>query len=237
MTKNKTMKYTTPKLLVLACVTSLSSAQAAVVIAEYEFTSGAAAATSSDANVTAGDFTAGSGISTLSGISSSGNNAYARSNGTTGTTVGFSFASANDDYFSFLVTPDSGYEMDLTSLTFDYGYSSTSNSGGQLRAYVTTSDDSHATFESFFTNTATVTGSTVFDTAATVDLSGAEFQDITSPLELRIYLSDEYNLNDVIHRIDNVSLNGSVSAVAVPEPSSMALCGLGAGFLLMRRRR
>ena len=231
------MKYTIPKVLVLACATSLSSVQAAVVIADYDFTSGSASATNADANVTAGDFTVGSGLSGFAGISSSGN-AYARSTGTFGSSsVSFANAFANNDYFSLTVTPGSGFEMDLLSLTFDYGYSSTSNSGGDLRAYVTTSDDSHAAFKDYFTNTATVTGSTVFDTAATVDLSGAEFQDITSGFELRIYLSDQYAFNDVIHRIDNVALNGSVSAVAVPEPSSVALCGLGAVFFLTRRRR
>lgn len=232
------MNTTIPKLLVLACATTLTNAHASVVIADYEFTTTTGVATSSDANVSAGDFTVGPGLDSFAGFSSTGGgNAFARSTGTFGSSeLSFANAFANDDYFSLTVTPNAGFEMDLTSLTFDYGYTSTSTVGDQLRAYVTTSDDSHAAFEGFFTNTATVGGQAlVYDTAATIDLSGSEFQNITSAFELRIYLSDEYHDSNVIHRIDNVTLNGSV--VAVPEPSSVALCGLGAGFFLMRRRR
>ena len=228
------MKHTIKPLIPIAVLSlvSLPSASAAV-LAVYAFNSASPSATSSDANVTAGDVTVGPGFT--GGFSSSGN-AFARSTGTSGSTVSFANASTANDYFSVTIGPNSGYNMNLDSLTFDYGYSSVVNTGGDLRAYVTTSDDSHAAFESFFTTTATDGTNTItFPISANVDLTGAEFQSISSDIEFRIYLSDAYNNNDVIHRIDNVTLNGTVAAV--PEPSSAALLGLGSLALILRRRR
>jgi hypothetical protein len=235
------MKKTFKTLMTVAALAAVSLPSAsAAALAEYAFTGGSASATSADANVTANDFTIGSGLTTTAGFSGSGNNAFARSTGTFGSIVSFANASANDDYFSVTIGPNYQYEMNLDSLTFDYGYNSNFSDGGTLRAYVTTSDDSHAAFESFFTTTATNgTSTTTFPISASVDLTGAEFQSISSDTEFRIYLSDEYFANAVIHRIDNVTLNGTVNIAPnfVPEPSSTALLGLGGLALALRRRR
>ena len=55
--------------------------------------------------------------------------------------------------------------------------------------------------------------------------------------EFRIYFSDNRNYSNLIYRIDNVELYGTVSAV--PEHSSFALLGglAALGCVMLRRRR
>jgi len=165
---------------------------------------------------------------------------YARTNATTGTTTSFGAAVGSDDYFTVTITPDAGFEMNLTSFEFDYGYSSSGSFGtGTMRAYITTSEDNHANFfngntDGYTTITDPVNSGVTFPISKSLDLSGAAFQNISTAFEFRIYLSDSYNVNDLIHRIDNVTLNGAV----VPEPGNFALIGglLALGLVMIRRR-
>ena len=214
----------------------------AQTIAQYTFDGASGVATNVDANLTAGNFTAGGGGGGLSGSG----NAFFRSNETAGASTSFTSAQTANDYFTVTITPDAGFEMNLTSFEFDYGYSSNGSFGaGTMRAYITTSEDNHATFfnnpstdgyttiDGPFSGTGTVTFPFLPDSKL-LDLSGAAFQNISTAFEFRIYLSDSYNVNDLIHRIDNVELNGTVEAI--PEPSSTALLGLGGLALILRRR-
>jgi hypothetical protein len=234
--------------LVTACF-AMSHSHAAV-IASYDFTGGSEMATTFDANVTAGDVTLGAGLTGGdAGFSSFGGhtNAFARTTVTFGSGVdypNFTSAKAADDYFTVTITPDAGYVMNLTTFSFDYGYTATdtfTNVSNSLRAYVTTSADNHANFfngntDGFTTITNPTANSVNYPNLKSLDLSGGSFQNIASSFEFRIYLGDSYDVNNLIHRIDDVVLNGEVVAV-VPEPSSTALLGLGMGALLLRRRR
>lgn len=220
----------------------------AATLAQYAFTSASTAATSSHSDVTAGTFASGSGIgSAVGGFSSSGN-IYTRTTGTYGSGDGypsFTQAKANNDYFTVTITPNAGFEMNLTSFEFDYGYNSlaTYTTGSNtLRAYITTSFDNHATFFDGNTNgyvsiTNPTINSTNYPTSKSLNLSGTPYQNISTAVEFRIYLSDTYHKQELLHRIDNVTLKGSLAAVAVPEPSSSALLGLGFSTILLRRRK
>ena len=242
------MKKTFKTLMTVAALgaVSLPSASAAV-IAEYAFNSGSASATSSDANATAGDFTVGSGLTGTAGFSGTTNNAFARTTGTLGSGGSTSFANAQsaNDYFTVTITPSAFFEMNLTSFSFDYGYSSNpgfTDGENTLRAYITTSTDNHATFfnentdgYTTITNPASTGSSVIYPNSKSLDLSGAAFQNISTAFEFRIYLSDSYNETNLIHRLDNVFLNGTIAAV--PEPSSVTLLGLGSLALAFRRKR
>ena len=153
-------------------------------------------------------------------------------------------AIANDDYFSVTMGADSGYYMDLDSITLDYGYTNNAAPFGvkDLKAYV---------FSSFtgFVDASDILGSKFIQTTVddnslqypggspslTVDLSAYSYVWSGGEIEFRIYLADTTNNNAYIHRIDNVTLNGVVAAV--PEPSSTALLGLGGLALMLRRKR
>ena len=226
--------------LAAACV-AMSHSHAAV-IAEYDFNSNLNASTA-DANITAGAVTSGAGISG-SGRSSFSNSLFALASATSTTIISVGTAIANDDYFSVTMGADSGYYMDLDSITLDYGYTNNAAPFGvkDLKAYV---------FSSFtgFVDASDILGdkfiqTTVADNSLqypggspslTVDLSAYSYVWSGGEIEFRIYLADTTSNNAYIHRIDNVTLNGVVAAV--PEPSSTALLGLGGLALMLRRKR
>ena len=221
-----------------------SASLSAATIAEYTFATGSDAATSVDANLSASVFGLGTGL-TNSGISSNGN-AFSRASDTTTTSISVATAIANNDYFSFTVDADDGFEANLSSLTLRYGYSQSNESFGakDFKAYVFSSVDGFVDAgdilghleltTSDFSNTTTYPGA---NPNLTVALSGAQFQSIATVTEFRIYLADTTNGGAYIHRIDNVTLNGEVVAV-VPEPGTYALMGglLALGYVMVRRR-
>jgi hypothetical protein len=67
--------------------------------------------------------------------------------------------------------------------------------------------------------------------SATLDLSGAAFQNITTATTFRIYGWDNISTSGNL-RVDDVQLNGTVA----PEPSTALLGSLGVLALLRRRR-
>ncbi len=215
----------------LAAVFGLS-ADAAVIV-QYAFPAAggtgagnlAASTTLDDTSNTA--IASGGGLGVFAtdwGISSSAGNPanshFVRSSVITG---------AADDYISFTVTPDAGYEMDLTSLTFDYFLTanvSTDSGTWDLRS----SADGYAGI----LTTASATNTSTGWTTASANLSAATFQDVTTAIEFRIYFSDNNTQAGTVLRTDNITLNGGVSLV--PEPSAAAAFGLGIGCLLLKIR-
>lgn len=237
--KNMKTLYTT--FFATACL-AMSHTHAAL-IAQYDFNTDLNASTE-DANVTAGAFTSGAGIAGDSGRSTITNSLFALASATSTTSISVGTAIAADDYFSVTVGANSGYYMDLDSITLDFGYT---RNGGQfgdkdLKAYV---------FSSFtgFVDAGDILGSEVIQTTVdnnslqypggspslTVDLSAYSYVWSGGEIEFRIYLADTTNGTAYVHRIDNVTLNGTVAVV--PEPSSTALLGLGGLAVLLRRKR
>ena len=223
---------------ILAGLALLSaSVVSADVLASYDFASDLTA-TTEDANVTANDFTVGAGI-TGSGRSSGSKSLFARASLTDGANqISLANAITANDYFSFTVDVDAGYEMDLTNFQFDLGYTRNGSfDGKQFRTYLMTSIDGFTTadFYDFDTVDVTVNGAvlTYPNGTKTISLAGAQFQNITTSTEFRLYIADNTGSADFIHRIDNVTLNGTV----IPEPGTIGLVSAaGLGILFIRRR-
>lgn len=226
---------------------TLVSTQAAVLVL-YDFTGYTAGSDApylsadTDPNSTAGGFSPGVGLgtngnwnSTHNGIDDSqfGNPlpSFAQKARAAVTSQALSFS--ENAYFSFSITPSSGYEMDLTSLTFD------------VRTFNVVANSINFYLSSNIAGFSSPIGSvtTGYNTAGnfqtvSFDLSGASFQSLTSPTEFRLYLWWDALAgtgSGSAPRFDNVTLNGSVAPV--PEPAGVLLCGLGLGLVLLRSRR
>lgn len=231
--------------LALAAGTSANAA----VIAEYTFpltggTTGTvispSSATTVALNVTASTFggagvsySTGGPVSTTGSTSGYGNAFLNRAN--TGT------AKSESHYFEFTVTPDVGKKLNLTTLNFFYGDAQIEASPTVLNLGLYTSVDSYvdqvgSTLSWSPADTVALVATDYFKTAsgvqyASLDLSGAAFQNLTTATTFRIYGWDNTNVGGQL-RIDDVQLNGSV----IPEPSAALLGSLGL-FGLFRRRR
>lgn len=129
-------------------------------------------------------------------------------------------AVANNQFFQFTTTPTPGFELDLTSLTFDAGR----GGGSTPRGFVLRSS-----LDGFASDIATGTIPTVQPTLTpfSIDLSGISFQGITSALTFRIYgFTPSAPLVGVFY--DDLTLNGTVvSAQAVSEPGTLTMVGMG----------
>jgi hypothetical protein len=130
-------------------------------------------------------------------------------------------AVANGVYFDFTVTPST--TMSLTNLTLD----AARGGGGTPRGYEIRS--SRDNFGSTLSAADLLTVRPTY-TPITVDLSGAAFQNVTTPTTFRFYVYSPAGGQSV--DVDNITLNGTV-----PEPASLGLIGLGAAGLLGRRAR
>jgi hypothetical protein len=227
-TMNPSTKTTT--LAALAGLALTAGSASAAVIAQYDFTGAAVTSSDSEPNSTAQDFAAtGADL----GFSVSGNNAFARSQALAGTDE--AAAIANVAYMSFTVSTTAGNKLDLTSLTYTSIHNATNagapDTNATMNFFVRSSIDSYAaTVGSVFSET--------WDSTTpnrTIDLSGAAFQNLTSPVTFRLYVYESVELDtNQGARWDDVVLNGNVNAI--PEPSAIALLGLG-GLALLRRRR
>lgn len=182
---------------------------------------GSLAASSSDANLSAGNINfLGSGASRyvlpneLGIVTASG-------------ALNAPTAVANASYFQFSVTPNTGSSLSLNSLTFR---GATSNSSTPNNGYVVTSS-----VDGF----SSILGSGAFPTSYptysmfSVDLTGSSFQGLTTETTFRVYTWKDSGSNPAA-AYDDVTLNGSVALV--PEPTTLTV-SLASGLLLLGRRR
>jgi hypothetical protein len=190
------------------------SAQADIIV-QYDFNTNLSPTTIAP-NVTASPATGAPGVP-MFGLDSTGGNTYAQLMPFPGATTGATAVSTNS-YFQFTVAPAGGFALDLTSLEFD------SSRGGPAipRGWVVRSS-----LDGFASNLAGPTDVPTADPIFThyaIDLSGAAFQGLTSPLTFRIY-SYVVDPSFQVMEYDNLTVTGTVVPVtaAVPEPSSLAL--------------
>ena len=207
------------------------------VLANYTFTAGSSASTDTDPNSTASN-AAWVGIAE-SGFSSSTGTAFARSSAVqSGLTT--------STYFEISLSAAAGYELDLSSITFDLGAQNASATDTyEVRASLRSDADndnfqSYILFDQNNSNTATyvraagVSGTGFSSWSA--DLSGASYQDLSN-ITFRFYPRDDQNDANSFYRYDNVVINGAAVSTVVPEPSSLALVFSGAALCGIGRRR
>lgn len=124
------------------------------------------------------------------------------------------------EYVEFTVTPDAGYEMDLSSITFGSQRSSTGPATGQVRFSV----DGFTSNLSYTPPTAIANSTWDF----------ADVNNTTSPVTFRFYGFGGTSAAGTL-RFDNVALAGDISPV--PEPAVVGSFALAAGLMSAQRRR
>ncbi len=215
------MKTVRPLLTGVVALLTIGSAQAQ--IAQWAFTGNVLTPTTLIPTVTASSITNASLVS----FGASGNllNA-APANGATGGNNNLTSAISVNSYFQFVITPNIGQSMSISSVGIDAGF------GNNASFAIRSSLDSFATDIGAQSNlSATITG-------YNYSVSGnPSFQNITSATTFRVYLHGANN-NQTMN-FDNVSINGAT--VAIPEPGSFVLLTLGgvsvAYFFLRFRAR
>ena len=176
--------------------------------------------TTEGSNVTVSALGSGSGFA-VARSSTDGGNAFIRTN-VTGIND-LAGAITDNDYVSFTVTPGAGVDLDLTSLSLRAGYTNSGSYTSKILTQAVLTDidgfTAAASLGSVSTaNTSTNDGTVVYQTL-NIDLTAAQFQDITTATEFRIYLSDDTNNAGIIHRIDDIVLSGTVTAPPAPRPA------------------
>ncbi len=216
------------KALSLLALTALAASPAhAVILASYDFTTNTASG-DSEPLTTASTFDDAGWTSQFRTVAS--NQYRAVQTGSVPATFDAAI------YFTFTLTIPALTTVDLTSLTFDGIFE---NNAVRPVSYFVRSDaggDAFATDLSISPDNQVTTENAL--TPKSVSLIAAGFQSLSTPVEFRIYFTDNSNSGSStrLSGIDNVVLNGDVTAV--PEPGSVALL-IGGGCLLvaLRRRR
>lgn len=208
-----------PRLLLLCLVTVLSSAR---LSAQAVFTNAIVGPNPSAANpFTSGQIAASalsvSGIGRGTGLTaSSASDRYSAS--------GWNSSSLDlNDYFTWALAPTTGHALSLTSFVYS----------GQASGSGPTSLSFRSSLDSFSAGIGTPVTS-----GATLSLSDAIFQDLTTPIEFRLYGWSASSSGGTFS-VNDFSFNGTVSALsAVPEPSTYAaIAGLLALAAAMYRRQ
>lgn len=221
-TSMKTLIATTATIGLMQ-VTSVSAA----VLVSYDFGGSVLTPTTVAGAVTAGSVVANGSLAR----SGSGENMFVRSSQTG---ADLSAAVSDNDYISFTVTP--AWKMNLTSLVLDVGFTKNTGTNGDLTVDLLSSIDGFAA--SVDSNTINSTGSPsggiLTVQSWVIDLSGPQFQGVGAT-EFRLYTHDDVSEVDLIHRLDNIVLNGEV--LSAPEPSSLALLVVGLAMLKTIRKK
>ena len=218
-----------------ALLLAATPAAHATVVALYPFTGNSLASTGNNAQSTATAITLGSGLTGTNRFTTTGTTAPAlriNTDETDGTT--FATAVTANDFFTFTLTPASGYRFVFQNFTVDLATSAaTFTTNVRLQASINGSAFVNVDTVSDFSNTTFTT--------QTFDLSfgntNAAIQNGASVL-LRVLAYDTANSAANYTAFDNITVNATLQAI--PEPGTTALVAFGAtaaGGLLLRRRK
>ena len=204
------------------------------VLALYPFAGSSLASTDADPASVASAITLGSGLTDAAANRfGPGNPDLAlrvNSDETDGTT--FATAITANDLFTFSLTPGNGQRFTFQSFTVDLA-TSTATLSTNIRLQASINGSTFVTLDS-----AMAFSSTSFATQ-TFDLSADNTAAIAAgaAVILRVVTFDDGNTTAAYTAFDNLTVNGTVSAI--PEPATTALLALGAAAILgaaLRRR-
>jgi len=218
------------KLMIALAVLAVASIGYADLVATWDF-NGFAGGEASAAGTMLGNMD-GSTLTRGAGLNTAGNgnrfNAVSFS-----TADGGSLANAltTDDYFTFSLLASSGYEFSLDSLVINV---QSSGSGPQSWALFSSVGGFAAAGD------AISDWSAVGNSTQTSTLSGVSgLQDVSSTIEFRVYgygATSSSGSGGFEGTGNDITVNGTVAASAVPEPATMSLLGLGALAMVLRRK-
>jgi hypothetical protein len=173
-------------------------------------------------NVTATDVSLGSGVTAYLGAT---NQFFLQPVNGDSTAA---LAKSLNAYLEFTVTPAAGFSMNLLALCFDAGYGWSDARfavSSSLDGFASVIDDEAVAQQ--YPNTS----------GYAIDLSGATYQNLTAPITFRIYDYNPATSGGVGPDIgfSNLLLKGTVTTV--PEPTTLAMLGVGGLAMLGLRRR
>ena len=163
---------------------------------------------SGNANISASGIGRGTGIT-----ASSANDRYSAKSWTTTGLLD------TNDYYTFTLDANDGYEFDFDSFV----YTGTASASGPTAFALRSSLDG------FTANIGSPTA-----TGTTIVLTASQFQNLTTPVEFRLYGYDADGGTGTFS-INDYTFNGAVEAV--PEPNTLALFGVGSLLMLASRHR
>lgn len=215
----------------------LSASASAATLARYEFNGGVLTAATEDAHTDAANVVWGAGLPDAGarGFGAGNQSLYARSS-----IVNETLSATSTDYVGFTLSAVSGYELDLGSISFTYGFSHGTAGGTpvqQATFSLRSSVDGFANDIASFTRSSVASNSD-FVTSGPISLSAPAYQNLNS-ITFRLFLSDD-GVSTTTHtlRLDDFDVQGLSSVAAVPEPASFAaLLAMCSGMLVASRRR
>ncbi len=205
---------------------SLTTAAKANIVANYSFSGSSRASFDSDLNSAASAFTDGPDwVASIDPVRGNPTPSISVDSAQTDGSTQSGAITAND-YYTFTITPNPGVTLNLTTLSFDFA--NYTNSG----VFPTENIFARSSFDNFSANLAAATtvsaASAGTFTNVNISLTAAGFQNVTAPIEFRLYIFDSTTNVDKGALVDNVILQ------SVPEPSVYML--LGVGILLCGQR-
>lgn len=236
----KAMKNTQLFSILTTAALSASSTATAAILARYEFPGGSAVKTSGE--LIGANATTGTGPT----LNASGFVATSVS----GTPTTLAAAITGEDYVAFTLSTTAAQTASFTTLTFDWWLNSpNSTATGESYSIFALADEDGNGFDTgdqlgvrTLGEGGTVgSGFNAHDTEAdalSVSFTISSLADLAASesLEFRLYFVDNRaGVSSPGHRIDNFTVNGTTAAV--PEPSALAILGVGVIGLLVRRRR
>jgi hypothetical protein len=212
-------------------------------LVSYDFPSGALAPTTSASNTITGNYLLGVPPDGLVAASTS-SNVYYQTGTDSAADSSSSLAITNNFYSAFTITPSSGFALNLSTLSFNYGGTTPPLESFTANFFIRSSIDGFAAdIGTTFSMAIPVNQTTPTYNVASIDLSGSDFQSLSAAVTFRLYaFGTSYSTSPSAQadrpRIDTINLSGTV--VVIPEPSSVELivlvgCGGLVGLWLRRR--